>query len=97
MYMSYCRFEGTLQELKACLWDVEDHITGNADYPVRENEIEQFKQMVIWFHDFMLEQELIGEDGEVDMGELEDVCNLMRKGSESEDDEEWLTISTATA
>lgn len=82
MYMSYCRIEGTYQELQAVLNDVQDHINGEAEYPISERERECFKDMVYWFHDFMLDNCLIDEDGEVDSRELENVLVQMAHGAD---------------
>ena len=46
MYMSYCRFEGTLAELRACMSEVYDHVNEEAEYEVSDREINYFRQMV---------------------------------------------------
>lgn len=85
MYMSYCKFEGTFAELRVCLNDVEDHVNEEAEYAVSEREIESFRDMVHYFHEFMQNQELITEDGKLDEDELDKVCKSMEK-SYSEDE-----------
>ena len=79
MYMSYCRFEGTSMELAACLREVDDHVNGEAEHEVSEREIQHFKNMVFNFVDFLHDNCLLDEDGDVDRNELEKVCELMAK------------------
>ena len=55
MYMSYCRFEGTHQELKACLADVDEHLAEMAEYEVSEDEVDHFRDMVKDFIGWMQE------------------------------------------
>lgn len=86
-YMSYCRFEGTYHELRACLSDVEEHVNEEAEYKVSEREIQEFRNMVEYFHDFLCEQELLDEDGNLDWDAIENVCEAMGK-SYSQDNEE---------
>ena len=85
MYMSYCRFEGTHQELRACLEDVEEHIQEEAEYKVSENEIEHFQNMVRDFYSWLVDYELITEDGELDEEMLERACEYMRKSYREEE------------
>ena len=80
MYMSYCRFEGTAAELRACLADVEEHIYEEAEYEVSEREIEHFKNMVENFVEFLGEHGITDPDGEIDQERLEEVCDAMRQG-----------------
>lgn len=91
MYMDYCRQDGTYRELKACLKDVEDHINGVADDPIDDWEICAFKDMVNLFVDFLQEQGVLIEDGYVDDGRLDEICESMKHGcyveEEIEDDE----------
>lgn len=77
MYMSYCRFEGTRQELRACLADVEEHVNGDAEYKVRENEIGHFEQMVREFVDWLNDMALLDEYGELNEREFEQVLDAM--------------------
>lgn len=77
MYMSYCRFEGTRHELRACLSDVEDHVNGEAEYKVRENEIGHFEQMVREFVDWLNDMALLDEYGDLDEHALEEVLDAM--------------------
>lgn len=85
MYMSYCRFEGTRSELAACLGEVEDHINEEARYEVSEHEINHFRRMVKMFVEFLQEQELLNEEGELDKEVLDRVCESMAHGYEEED------------
>lgn len=77
MYMSYCRFEGTRQELRACINEVENHIYEEAEYEVSDNEIREFKQMVKDFYNFMADMELLDENGELDENVLDEISEKM--------------------
>lgn len=85
MYMSYCRFEGTRSELAACLGEVEDHINMEAQDEVSEKEISHFRRMVKMFVEFLQEQELLNEEGELDKEVLDRVCESMKYGDGEED------------
>lgn len=85
MYMSYCRFEGTLAELRACLSEVEDHIYEEAEYDVSEGEIRQFRRMIETITDFMGEHEIIDCDGQLDEERLDEICEKMRHGNVNEE------------
>lgn len=76
-YMSYCRFEGTRQELRTCLNVVEEHVYEEAEYEVSEREINHFKAMVKEFHDFMYEMNLLDENGDLNQNQLETICEQM--------------------
>lgn len=82
MYMSYCRFEGTKQELRRCFNDVEEHINEEAEYKVSEDEIRHFRSMVADMIDFLQETEIMDEYGELDRDALDSVCEAMRRGYE---------------
>lgn len=86
-YMSYCRYEGTYSELRVCLNDVEEHVNEEAEYEVSDHEIQHFRNMVEYFHDFLCNMELLDEDGNLDMDALDTVCEAMAKsyGEEEED------------
>lgn len=84
-YMSYCRFEGTLEEMKICLCDVDEHINEEAEYEVSDREIGCFKDMVSTFWTWMIENELVDENGELVEDELENICETMRHGYDPED------------
>lgn len=88
MYMSYCRFEGTRQELRACLSDVEEHVNEEAEYEVSDSEINHFRFMVEDFVGWLNDMALLDEDGEIDQDALEQVCKAMAKsyGQEEEDE-----------
>lgn len=79
MYMSYCKYEGTYSELRACLNDAEEHVNEEAEYEVSEREIQWFRNMVELFHEFLCDQELMDEDGNLDMEQLNKVCKSMAK------------------
>lgn len=87
MFMSYCRFEGTNSELVKCLADVEEHIYGEASYKVSDNEIEYFKKMTVEFFDFLKDNYLVTQDGELDGIVLDRICEAMAKAYP--DKEEW--------
>ena len=86
-YMSYCRHEGTLSELRACLQDACDHINEEAEYEVSDREIRCFKTMVVEFHQFLMDTGLLDEDGYIDDNELQKVCDAMSKSYD--ESEEW--------
>ena len=79
MYMSYCRHEGTYSELRACLSDAEEHINEEAEYEVSDREIQYFKNMVEMFHEFLCEQDLLDEYGDLKMDRLDAICEAMSK------------------
>lgn len=81
MYMSYCRHEGTLSELRACLDDVNQHVCEEAEYSVSEREIGKFKEMVETFYEWICDMGLVNEYGELNQDELEGICEYMRKGT----------------
>lgn len=82
MYMSYCRYEGTAHELRACMGDVEAHLDGYADYAVSDREVMHFAHLVEEFHDWMRDLCLIDDEGRLDRDALEDVCNALKRGNE---------------
>lgn len=88
MYMSYCRFEGTKQELAACLREVNDHIECQAEYGISEREIRHFKTMVYDFVDFLNDNSLLDDCGEIDREQLESVCKLMEKSFDVDEEED---------
>ena len=88
MYMSYCRYEGTYSELRACLNDVEEHVNQYAEYKVSDREIQHFRNMVELFHEFLCEQELLDEDGNLNWDEVDKVCAAMAKSYDEEEEDE---------
>lgn len=88
MYMSYCKFEGTFAELRVCLNDVEEHVNEDAEYEISDREIGQFRQMVSYFHEFLQDQELITEDGELDEDRLNEIAEAMAKSHTEDDDDD---------
>lgn len=85
MYMSYCRFEGTHQELRACLSTVDEHLMEEAEYEVSENEIDHFRDMVNEFFNWMQDNELIPDNCEIDEIQLESICRAMSEANKQED------------
>lgn len=86
MYMSYCRFEGTKAELRACFNDVEEHLYGEQDDEISEREIQCFRGIVADMIDFLNDNYLIDEDGMLDRGRLDEICDLMAQGAREEDE-----------
>ncbi len=82
MYMSYCRFEGTQQELQACFSAVEEHVNGEAEYAISDREICCFKKMIEEVAEFLYDNDLLDEYGEVNATALDDICESMAKGGE---------------
>ena len=87
MYMSYCRFEGTSAEHRACLSDVDEHVNGEAEYEVSDREINQFRNMVEYFVGWLNDQCLLDEDGDLNYDELEQVCEAMKRTCREEEEE----------
>lgn len=87
MYMSYCRHEGTLTELIACLEDATEHMNEEAAYSVSNHEIGKFQEMVEYFFNWCDESGLIDEYGELKYERLEEICESMKKGYGEEDDQ----------
>ena len=79
MYMSYCRFEGTRHELRACMADVEEHVNEEAEYEVSNHEIREFRYMIEEIANFLYEQDLLDEYVEVNHKQLDKVCEAMAK------------------
>ena len=87
MYMSYCRFEGTKQELSACLRDVEGCVNEEPGYgDVSDREVTNFKNMVVDFVDWLHDMCLLDDEGNIDHEELDRTCEAMMKtyGEEEE-------------
>ena len=82
MYMSYCRFEGTRMELQACFEAIEEHVNGEAEYPISEREIYNFKRMIGDIAEFLYNNDLLDENGEINQTALDDVCAAMERGEE---------------
>ena len=87
MYMSYCRHEGTYAELRACLSDAAEHINEEAEYEVSDREIQWFKNMVELFYDFLCEQDLLSDFGDLNTTRLDEIGEAMSKSYEPEDGE----------
>lgn len=88
MYMSYCKFEGTYSDLRACLNDVEEHVEEYAEYETSSREIQWFRNMVELFHEFLCDQSLLDEDGGLDTDVLDTICEKMAKSYCEEEEEE---------
>lgn len=80
--MSYGRQENTYAALREALGDVSDHINEEAQYPVSEREIMEFRHMMQFVVEFMYENDLLDEDGELDDEALCRVCEAMSHGME---------------
>lgn len=78
-YMSYCRFEGTLHELRACMADVDEHVNEEAEYEVSDREIKCFKDMIYEVVGWLNDQCLLDEYGDVDEEQLDTICEAMEK------------------
>ena len=85
MYMSYCRYEGTRYELNACIGDAREHYYEEAEYEVCENEIDNFRQLIHNFVEFLGETEILDENGEINEDKLDEVCETMRHRYTTED------------
>ena len=85
MYMSYCRFEGTLAELQTCLADVEEHVNGEAAYPVSDREIGKFRRIVTEFTSWLHDMALLDDEGYLDEDVLNEVCEAMSKAYQGDD------------
>ena len=90
MYMSYCKFEGTLSELRSCLKTVEEHVNGEAECEVSDNEIRCFKNMVMEFMDWMHDMALLDDEGYVDEDELAQVCDDMARSCDEPEKDDGL-------
>ena len=78
MYMSYCRMEGTRAELRVCMEDAQEHFCGEAEYPVSEREINEFRMMVSEFFDFLSENHLIDNYGDFRYKKFDELCETLR-------------------
>ena len=87
MYMSYCRFEGTRYELQKCLDEAQEHFNGEAEYPVSDREINEFRLMVSEFFDFLADNRLIDNYGDFRYKKFDTLCETLRERSEDDDDE----------
>ena len=65
-----------------------NHINEEAEYEVSEREIEYFQNIVELFHEFLCENELMDERGNLNTDALESVCNAMKKSYGEEGDYE---------
>ena len=89
MYMSYCRHEGSLAELRACLSDATEHVNEEAEYEVSDREINCFRTMVKEFVSWLQDAEILDDEGEIDDDALEQVCEAMSKAYPAEEDEDY--------
>lgn len=85
MYMSYCRCEGTLHEMRAVLEDASDHVSDDAPYRVSDGEIYCFRQMVTEFVDWLNDMGLLEDEVYINDEELDNVCSAMAHGYEEDD------------
>ena len=86
-YMGYCKYEGTYSELRRCLNDAEEHVNEEAEYEVSNREIQWFRNMVELFHEFLCDQELMDEDGNLEMDRLDEICEAMAKSYDEEEED----------
>lgn len=89
MYMSYCKFEGTLMELRSCMSTVEEHVNGEAEYEVSGREIDHFRRMVTEFTDWLHDMALLDDEGYLNEDALDEVCEDMTKTCKEEEDEDY--------
>lgn len=82
--MSYCRFEGTREELRACLSDIEEHVNGEGESVVSEKEIRCCQRMIEEFVDWLNDMALL-DDGELDRRALAEVLDSMRKAGKDDE------------
>lgn len=73
-------------ELYACLDAVAEHVNGEAEYPVSENEVNNFKQMVQNFVGWLHDMAILDDEGYLDEDALNEVCEDMMKAREDEDE-----------
>ena len=52
------------------------------------HEIENFCNMVEFFHEFLCQQELLDENGDLDMDQLHCIADAMAKSYDEEEDEQ---------
>ena len=86
--MSYCRQENTFAALRECLDDIYEHVNEEAEYAVSDREIQNFRNMVECFHAFLLEMDLLDENGDLINEALDEVCEAMAKGYIENEEEE---------
>lgn len=86
-YMSYCKFEGTLSELRSCMNTVEEHVNEEAEYEVSDQEIRCFRDIAIEFNNFMHDMGLMDDEGYIDDDALDEVCEAMAKSYNEEEEE----------
>lgn len=71
-------------ELQACFEAVEEHVNGEAEYPISEREIHNFKRMIGDIAEFLYNNDLLHENGEINQTALDDVCTAMERGEEDD-------------
>lgn len=87
MYMSYCRNEGTLSELRAVLSAADEYINHEMDDRMSDREIDCFRKMVIEFYSWLSDSALINEYGELDDDALDEICAAMAEGPDDGEEE----------
>ena len=85
MYMSYCKFEGTYRELTVCLEDVQAHIDECAMYSVSEREIQYFKRIIEEVVEFMYNNDILDDNGNINDDVFNDVLKTMEKEYDYDD------------
>lgn len=78
MYMRYCMFEGTLNELRACMGEVETCIY-DEDETVSSREAEKFEVMVTELYDWLNDMCLLDQSGDLDTDVLKEISKNMRE------------------
>lgn len=71
-------------ELQACFEAVEEHVNGEAEYSISEREIYNFKRMIGDIAEFLYNNDLLDENGEINQTALDDVCAAMERGEEDD-------------
>ena len=89
--MNNKKFQNALYDLRACMYDVDEHINAEAEHKVSDEEINAFRQMVYEMQDFLVNGIcVLDDDKQIDLGQLEFVCDAMsREYSETFDGDEW--------
>lgn len=81
MYMSYCRCEGALHEVRAIMGQVDDHLNGDAEHGMSYSEIQRFKDLVEEFTGWLADIGILSEM-DLDTRTLDEVCKKMEEGYE---------------
>lgn len=77
MYMSYCRNEGTYQEITACLDAVQERLDDVTCEQMSQKEAHYFVEIIRAVHYFLIENDLVDEFGDLDEDKLEEMQNIL--------------------